>query len=119
MAWTVLFCDPFMKEFAAFDIAVRDELLATVAVLREFGPNLKRPIADALSGSKHANMKELRFAVDRQVWRVAFAFDPARQAVILCGGVKSGVGQRRFYAALIALADRRFDAHLKAMREKQ
>ena len=57
-------------------------------------------------------MKELRFDADGGVWRAAFAFDPARQAILLVAGDKSGVGEKRFYRRLIALADARFDAHL-------
>jgi hypothetical protein len=57
-------------------------------------------------------MKELRFDADGGVWRVAFAFDPRREAIFLAAGDKSGVGERRFYRSLIERADARFDAHL-------
>jgi hypothetical protein len=66
-----------------------------------------------LKGSKHANMKELRFDADGGVWRVAFAFDPRRRAILLVAGDKSGGSARRFYARLIATADQRFDTHLQ------
>ena len=46
-------------------------------------------------------MKELRFDAADGVWRFAFAFDPARKAIILCGGDKSGGSQKRFYRQLI------------------
>ncbi len=58
-------------------------------------------------------MKELRFYADDGVWRVAFAFDRARQAILLCGGDKSGVGEKRFYKQLIKKADERYARHLK------
>jgi hypothetical protein len=57
-------------------------------------------------------MKELRFAASGGVWRVAFAFDPKRKAILLVAGDKSGGSEKRFYHRLIELADRRFDAHL-------
>jgi len=57
-------------------------------------------------------MKELRFDAADGVWRIAFAFDPNRKAILLVAGDKSGVGERRFYRQLIAKADARFDAHL-------
>ncbi|CAK0602435.1 Uncharacterized protein conserved in bacteria [Burkholderia pseudomallei] len=60
-------------------------------------------------------MKELRFSWDNGVWRVAFAFDPKRQAILLVGGDKGGADQRRFYKRLIAVADARFDEHLSAL----
>ncbi len=57
-------------------------------------------------------MKELRCSAAGGVWRIAFAFDPDRQAILLVGGDKSGVGEKRFYRQLIARADERFDRHL-------
>lgn len=57
-------------------------------------------------------MKELRFSADDGAWRVAFAFDPKRCAIILVAGDKSGMGQKRFYKRLIAKADVRFAEHL-------
>jgi hypothetical protein len=71
-----------------------------------------------LKGSRHANMKELRFDAADGVWRVAFAFDPKRKAVLLIVGVKSGGGEKRFYRQLIAKAGERFDEHLSRMKKK-
>jgi hypothetical protein len=62
-------------------------------------------------------MKELRFKAADGVWRVAFAFDPERQAIVLVAGDKAGVTQKRFYKGLIAKADDRFTAHLKMLKE--
>ena len=91
---------------------VQDELLAHAKLLEAFGPTLGRPRADTLKGSRHANMKELRFTADGGVWRIAFAFDPERTAVLLVAADKSGVAERRFYRRLIGKADERFDRHL-------
>lgn len=112
MAWTIRFHDLFEAEFEELDSDVQDELLALMGLLREFGPRLGRPRADTLKGSVHANMKELRFDAAGGVWRVAFAFDPKRQAILLVAGDKSGSNQQRFYRQLIAKADERFDDHL-------
>jgi len=87
-------------------------LLAAAKLLREFGPQLSRPHADTLNDSKFANMKELRFDADDGVWRVAFAFDPDRNGILLTAGDKSGVSEKRFYKKLIAKADKRYEAHL-------
>ena len=81
-------------------------------LLEREGPSLAPPHADTLTGSKHANMKELRCTAAGGVWRIAFAFDPDRQAILLVGGDKSGGGEKRFYKQLIARADDRFDRHL-------
>jgi hypothetical protein len=112
VAWIVEFVDEFELEFDDLPQAVQDELLAHARILEHFGPELGRPRVDTLKGSKHANMKELRFDADKGVWRVAFAFDPRRKAVLLVAGDKSGVKERLFYKRLIASADQRFDAHL-------
>jgi len=60
-----------LPEFEALPEAVQDELLAHIAVLETFGPQLGRPRVDTLNGSRHKNMKELRFDADHGVWRVA------------------------------------------------
>jgi len=113
MTWTVLFAEEFEPEFDALDEDVQDAILARAVLLAREGPSLGRPHVDTLSGSKHANMKELRCTASGGVWRVAFAFDPDRQAVLLVGGDKAGVNEKRFYKTLIRVADARFDRHLE------
>ena len=112
MAWTVIFGDEFDEEFEKLPQAVQDELLASAKLLGMLGPQLGRPHADTLNGSTFSNMKELRFNADRGVWRVAFAFDPDRQAILLVAGDKSGGSEQRFYKSLIAKADKRYQRHL-------
>ena len=108
-----------MPEFEALPEAVQDELLAHIEVLKVFGPQLGRPRVDTLNGSRHMNMKELRFDADDGVWRFAFAFDPKRTAILLCGGDKSGGREQRFYRQLIAKADKRFDEHLATLKRSK
>jgi hypothetical protein len=112
MDWRVDYHPEFRVEFDLLSENVQDEIDALVKALKVAGPLLKRPLCDTLGGSKHANMKELRFDTDDGVWRVAFAFDPLRQAILLVAGDKSGVSQKRFYKTLISRADNRFDGHL-------
>ena len=115
MTWTVLFHDAFDAEFEALVEDLQDELLAHAKLLATFGPDLGRPTVDTLKGSRHSNMKELRFSWNGQVWRVAFAFDPQRQAILLVGGDKGGADQRRFYKRLLMVADARYDDHLATL----
>jgi hypothetical protein len=110
MTWEVLLHPEFDEEFQGLPEDIQDELLARLKVLAQFGPNLGRPNVDTLNGSRFPNMKELRFRLDG-VWR--FAFDPNRQAIVLCGGDKEG--RKHFYRDLIATADRRFTAHIASM----
>ena len=116
MSWDIQFHDDFAIEFDLLAQSLQDELLAHALLLRDFGPGLGRPTVDSLKGSKHTNMKEMRFAWAGEVWRVAFAFDTKRQAILLVGGDKGGADQRRFYKRLIATADARFDGHLASLK---
>jgi len=105
--WDVVLDAAFQSEFDAYGEALQDIILTRAGLLRQFGPNLPRPYADTLAGSKFTNMKELRAPVGKQVWRIAYAFDPARRAILLCAGNKEGGKSRKFYAELIATADER------------
>lgn len=100
----VRLADEFDPEFDELPEIVQDELLARAKLLEAFGPELGRPHADTLNASRHPNMKELRFNADDGVWRVAFAFDPDRAAILLVAADKAGVKERRFYRRLIKLA---------------
>ncbi len=111
MPWDVQFHPDLADEFAAMAVAVQDEMLAQAGLLAQFGPTLGRPAVDTLKGSKVSNLKELRFSADAGVWRVAFAFDGQRVAVLLVAGNKvgrRGGAERRFYDTLITLAEQRW-----------
>jgi hypothetical protein len=119
VAWTVSNHEAFDPEYDDLAEQVQDEILALKLLLQDYGPNLGRPHVDTLNDSKHPNLKELRFNADDGVWRVAFAFDPERKAILLIAGDKSGQNERKFYRALIAKADKRYDDHLARLKEKQ
>ena len=119
MMWRVLAHEEFRDEMAAMSQAVRDALAESLDILSVDGPHTKRPTVGTLRGSRFANMKELRFNADDGVWRVAFAFDPSRRAILLVAGDKSGVSQRRFYRRLIRTADGRFQRHLNQLRRER
>ena len=119
MPWEVLLHEEFEPEFDGLPEDVQDELLAHAQLLRQFGPQLGRHRADTLNGSHHANMKELRFDAAGGVWRVPFAFDPHRKAVLLLCGDKSGGSETRFYRQLIGKADARFDAHIARIKKEK
>ena len=119
MGWVVEIGDEFEPEFRALHEEVREEILALARLLQQFGPQLGRPRVDTLNGSRHKNMKELRFAAADGEWRVAFAFDPKRSAILLVAGDKAGVSSKRFYRQLIVRADERFDAHLSRLKRER
>ncbi|MGH9434908.1 MAG: type II toxin-antitoxin system RelE/ParE family toxin [Terriglobia bacterium] len=108
MSWQIQFHPELAAELDDLPVAVRVELLAHAGLLAQFGPTLGRPVVDTLKGSRIASLKELRFGAAGGVWRVAFAFDAQRIAVLLAAADKRGRSQARFYKALIALAERRW-----------
>ena len=118
MSWAVEIGDEFEPEFDALPEDVQTEILALACLLQQFGPQLGRPRVDTLNGSRHANMKKLRFSAADGEWRVAFAFDTKRKAILLVAGDKSGVSEKRFYRELIRKADDRLDAHLARLKRK-
>lgn len=113
--WDVVATEAYRQWMAELPDDVRLAVATTASLIAQFGPRLKRPHADTLKGSKHANMKELRVDEGGQVLRVAFVFDPTRRAVLLIGGSKQGVKSKRFYAQLIRRADALYDEHLSSL----
>jgi hypothetical protein len=90
MAWFVVFHAAFDAEFLELPRTVQTALAAKARLLESIGPLLGRPQVDTLENSRHGNMKELRFDAQGGAWRAAFAFDTARQAIVLVAGDKSG-----------------------------
>lgn len=117
MTWEVRLGEEFDSEFLSLPVEVRLEIAAISSLLEQIGPQLGRPRVDTLKDSRHANMKEMRFDATDGVWRVAFAFDPKRMAIVLIAGDKSGGSERRFYREFICKADQRFDAHLDRLKK--
>ncbi|MGH2993637.1 MAG: type II toxin-antitoxin system RelE/ParE family toxin [Solirubrobacterales bacterium] len=106
--WEVEPTVEFDQWFAGLSLAQQKRIVAAIEALRQAGPGLGRPLVDAVKGSRHSNMKELR----RGTLRVLFAFDPTRTAVLLVGGDKKG-RWREWYTEAIALADRLYERHLR------
>lgn len=90
--------------------------MAALEILREFGPQLGRPLVDTVTASRHKNMKELRpGSSGRSELRLLFAFDPERRAIMLLAGDKAG-NWTRWYKRSIPVADDLFDDHLRRLR---
>lgn len=85
-------------------------MLAALTNLEVYGPKLSRPYADTVKGSKCKNMKELRIQYMGRPIRTFYAFDPERQAIVLCAGDKSN--DKRFYETMIRQADLELISHL-------
>jgi hypothetical protein len=114
--WEVEYTDEFGVWWETLDEWEQESVGASVELLRQMGPQLPRPHADTLTGSKHTNMKELRTQHQGRPIRTLFAFDPRRTAILLIGGDKTG--DKRFYERMIPLADRLYDEHLESLRKE-
>lgn len=117
MAWTVRFDEDFFAWFEGLDEGLRDEITAHAELLEDRGPNLGRPRVDTLKGSSYPNMKELRIQYHGEPWRIIFAFDPERAAILLVGGNKAG--DKRWYQTTIPIAEQRYERHLQSLEQKK
>jgi hypothetical protein len=115
MKWHVEEHGQYTEWFEEQAEELQDEILAVVGLLQREGPTLSRPYADTLKGSQHSNMKELRVQYQGEPWRILFAFDPRRFAILLVGGNKTG--NARWYKESILIADKRFTEHLESLQD--
>lgn len=112
--WSVLTVERFDEWFLSLDELEQTSVLTAIKLLEIKGPNLGRPYVDSLDGTKRVkNLKELRIQHQGRPYRVFFAFAPERQAVLLCGGDKTG--KKRFYEIMIPIAEQEFLNHLSAI----
>nr|WP_282098100.1 type II toxin-antitoxin system RelE/ParE family toxin [Morganella morganii] len=97
------------------DTRMKEKVLASLGNLEIYGPVLTRPYVDTVKNSQYPNMKELRIWHAGRAIRAFFAFDPERQAIILCAGDKGK--DKRFYQTMIRIADEQFSSYLSATQE--
>lgn len=116
MAWDVEYTDAFADWWEALSEEEQESVAVKVKLLEKAGPALGRPHADTLAKqSEHTNMKELRVVHHGGAYRVLFAFDPRRVAILLLGGRKP---DQKWYKTAIPAADRLFDRHLAQLRKE-
>jgi hypothetical protein len=116
MAYTVNASEEFSEWFSVQEKALRRKVAAHIGLLEEQGPQLRRPYADTLEGSKLSNLKELRVQHRGEPYRILYAFDPERQALLLIGGNKAG--DKRWYRRMIPLAEAIFERHLETLAQE-
>jgi hypothetical protein len=111
--WNIKQTVEFQDWFEEADIALQNDTVEHLELLKQFGPNLKRPYADTLKGSQLTNLKELRFNSGNKVIRIFFIFDPDRNAVLLIGGNKAGSGDKTFYNTMIDQSEKIYGRYLE------
>jgi len=117
MSWEVEVTDEFEAWWTDLAESTQDAVDRTVRLLEARGPTLPFPHSSDVRGSKHGNMRELRIQVGGDPYRVFYAFDPRRAAILLVGGNKGGDDQ--FYERMVPLADRTYDRHLQELKREK
>lgn len=110
MVWEVEYCDAFEDWWGDLTECEQESIAASVALLEQYGPALRFPHSSGINGSCHAHMRELRVQHAGRPYRVLYAFDPRRAAILLLGGDKTG--DDRWYDVNVPKADALYDEHL-------
>lgn len=113
MPWDVEFTDEFEAWWSGLTEQEQIKIAAAVRALEELGPNLPFPLSSGVNGSRHEHMRELRVQVQGRPYRVLYAFDPRRTAILLIGGDKTG--DERWYEVHVPIADRLYERHLEQL----
>jgi hypothetical protein len=115
--WPVEYTDEFGHWWDTLAAAEQVSIDAHIRKLEQRGPNLPFPYSSGITGSRHAQMRELRVQCGGKPLRVFCAFDPRRTAILLIGGDKTG--DKRFYERMIPIADALYDEHLDELEKEK
>ena len=116
MAWEVEYTDELGAWWDTLDEEEQESVAAYARLLEERGPALPFPYSSGVESSRHTHMRELRVQHQGMPYRVLYAFDPRRTAILLIGGNKTG--NDRWYEEYVPRADRLYDEHLRQLREE-
>jgi hypothetical protein len=111
--WEVEFTAEFGRWWDGLSRSEQKSVDFTVTLLQEVGPMLRMPHSSGIETSRHAHMRELRIQHEGRPYRVLYAFDPRRAAILLIGGDKTG--NERWYTEYVPLADAIYDQHLREL----
>lgn len=116
MTWEVEFTDEFGDWWDGLTCEEQISVNASVKLLEALGPGLQFPHSTGIKSSRHGRMRELRVQHAGEPYRVLYAFDPRRVAIILIGGNKTG--DDRWYEVNIPIADQLYDLHLVTLQKE-
>lgn len=110
----VVVSSEFVAWWDELSMAEQTSVGSVVNLLELFGPTLGFPHSSAITASK--KLRELRIQHAGQPYRILYAFDPARNAVLLMGGNK--VGNDRWYEQNVPRAERILAEYLRSTGQK-
>lgn len=116
MSWQIEFTDEFGAWWDTLDEEEQKDVAFSVGLLQARGVHLRFPYCSEIKGSRHNHLRELRIQHQGQPYRVLYAFDPRRAAILLLGGNKTG--DDRWYEVNIPLADKLYDQYLAELRKE-
>ncbi|PTR18550.1 MULTISPECIES: type II toxin-antitoxin system RelE/ParE family toxin [unclassified Pseudomonas] len=116
MKWDVEYTDEFGDWWGNLNEKEQACVSASVDLLELIGPGLGFPHSSDIKGSRHGNLRELRIQHGGRPYRVLYAFDPRRFALLLIGGDKTG--QDRWYEVHVPMAEKLYDEHLETLRKE-
>ena len=114
--WEVLFGDEFEGWWNGLSEEEQEDVNASVMLLQQHGPLLRFPFSSSVESSKYAHMRELRIQHKGRPYRVLYAFDPLRSAVLLIGGDKTG--NDRWYEIHVPIADKLYTQHIAELKQR-
>ena len=116
MEWEVEYTDEFEAWWTTLSEKEQEDIAVVVGLLESKGTSLGFPYCSGVVDSKHEHMRELRVQHKGRPYRILYAFDPRRCAILLIGGDKTG--KDRWYEEFVPIADRLYDKHLEQLRKE-
>jgi len=117
MAWEVEYTDEFEAWWVGLNEEEQIDIDAVVGLLEEKGPHLPYPYSSDVKGTKYGSIRELRIQHKGKPYRILYAFDPRRAAILLIGGRKTG--GTHWYEKYVSMAERIYEEHLKSLKDEQ
>jgi len=115
--WAVEYTDEFGAWWESLTEAEQEDISACVELLERLGARLPYPKSSGINGSRHSHMRELRIQHNGNPYRILYAFDPRRTAILLIGGNKKGDDD--WYVKYLPVADRLYDEHLITLKREK
>lgn len=114
--WEVEYTSEFEDWWRTLSSKEQDAIDRAVRMIRDRGPHLGHPYSSQVKSSRHGNMRELRVQCGGDPYRVLYAFDPRRIAIVLLGGCKRG--DDRWYDRNVPIADDLYDTYLTELKRE-